>query len=124
MTNYIQFCEDGATMAMQPEGWMTAILFSYWISHFIQALEKRGGISPTNRHLLIVDGHNSHVTMEVVHKAMAIGLDLLTLPSHTSHRLQPLDVSVFGPFKRAFKRYRDAWTLQHCGRDASKMVLA
>jgi hypothetical protein len=38
MTNYIQFCEDGATMAMQPEGWMTATLFSHWILHFIQAL--------------------------------------------------------------------------------------
>jgi hypothetical protein len=62
--------------------------------------------------------------MEVVHKAMAVGLDLITLPSYTSHHLQPLDVSVFGPFKRAFKRYREAWTFQHCGRGASKMVLA
>jgi hypothetical protein len=42
MTNYIQFCEDGATMAMQHEGWMIATLFSHWISHFIQALQKRG----------------------------------------------------------------------------------
>jgi hypothetical protein len=124
MMNYIQNCENGATMAMQPEGWMTAILFSHWISHFIQSLQQRGGISLTNRHLLIVDGHNSHVTIEVVHKAMQVGLDLLTLPSHTSHRLQPLDVSVFGPFKRAFKRHRDAWTLQNAGRGASKMVLA
>jgi imidazoleglycerol phosphate dehydratase HisB len=97
-------------MAMQPERWITAFLFSQWISHFIKSLESRGGVSPTNRHLLIVDGHNSHVTLEVVHKAMGVGLDLLTLPSHTSHRLQPLDVSVFGPFKRAFKRFRDTWT--------------
>jgi hypothetical protein len=111
MMNYIQNCENGATMAMQPEGWMIAILFSYWISHFIQSLQQRGGISHTNRHLLTVDGHNFHVTIEVVHKAMQVGLDLLTLPSHTSHRLQPLDVSVFGPFKRAFKRHKDAWTL-------------
>ena len=124
MHNYIELYEEGATMAMQPEGWMTATLFSHWISHFIQSLQKKGGISPSNRHLLIVDGHSSHVTMEVVHKAMEVGLDILTLPSHTSHRLQPLDVSVFGPFKRAFKRYRDAWTLQHCGRGATKMVLA
>jgi hypothetical protein len=123
MHNYIELCEDGATMAIQPEGRMTAILFSHWISHFIQSLHKKGGISLSNRYLLIVDGHNSHVTMEVVHKAMEVGLDLVTLPSYSSHRLQPLDVTVFGPFKRAFKRYRDAWTLQHCGRDASKMVL-
>jgi hypothetical protein len=108
MHNYIELCEDGATMAMQLEGWMTATLISHWISHFIQSLHKRGGISPGSRHLLIVDGHNSHVTMEVVHKAIEVGLDLLTLPLHTNHRLQPLDVSVFGPFKRAFKKYMDA----------------
>jgi hypothetical protein len=124
MENYIEHCEDGASMAMQPEGWMTALLFSQWISHFIKALESRGGVSPTTRHLLIVDGHNSHVTLEVVQKAMEVGLDLLTLPSHTSHCLQPLDVSIFGPFKRAFKRCRDRWTLQNIGRGASKAVLA
>jgi hypothetical protein len=118
MENYIEYCKDGASMAMQPEGRMTAVLFSKWISHFINALQSRGGVSPTNRHLLIVDGHNSHVTLEVVHKAMQVGLDLLTLPSHTNHRLQPLDVSVFEPFKRAFKCYRDAWTLQNIGRGA------
>jgi hypothetical protein len=55
---------------------------------------------------------------------MEVGLDLLTLPSHTSHRLQPLDVSVFGPFKKAFKRCRDAWTLKNIRRGASKKVLA
>ena len=64
--NYIRFCEDGVAMAMQSEAWMTQFLFSSRISHFIQSLGSRGGISPENRHLLIVDGHNSHVTLEVV----------------------------------------------------------
>jgi hypothetical protein len=32
---------------------------------------------------------------------------VLTLPPHTSHKLQPLDVSVFFPFKRAFKSFVD-----------------
>ena len=57
-------------MAMQLEEWMNAFLFSQWLSHFIQALENRGGVSPRNRHLLVVDCHNLHVTLEVVHKAM------------------------------------------------------
>ena len=39
MMNFIQHCENGATMAMQPEGWMTATLFSHWISYFIQSLQ-------------------------------------------------------------------------------------
>jgi hypothetical protein len=109
--NYIARCEPGATMAMQAKAWMIGFLFSSWIAHFVEALESRGRISPTNRHLLILDGHNSHVTLDVVYKAKQNGLDLLTLPSHTSHCLQPLDCSVFRPFKCAFRGYRDAWTL-------------
>jgi hypothetical protein len=122
--NYIERCETNSTMAMQEKAWMTGRLFSSWISHFVKSLDSRGGISPTNRHLLIMDGHGSHVTLEVVYKAMQIGLDLVTLPSHTSHRLQPLDVSVFRPFKCAFRGYRDAWTLQHRGQPAQKEDLA
>ena len=115
-------------MAMQPKAWITQFLFSNWITHFINGLSTRGGISSINRHLLIVDGHNSHITLEVVMKAMKVGLDLVTLPSHTSHRIQPLDVSIFAPFKKAFKkafkRYRDAWVLRYRGKDVEKQVLA
>ena len=122
--NYIRFCEDGAAMAMQSEAWMTQFLFSSLISHFINSLGSQGGISCENRHLLIVDGHNSHVTLEVVKKSMEVGLDLVTLPSHTSHRLQPLDVSVFAPFKHGFKWYKDAWVLHNRGTSVEKQVLA
>jgi hypothetical protein len=38
---------------------------------------------------------------------MAFGLNMITLPSHTSHAFQPLDVSCFQPFKIAFKKERD-----------------
>jgi hypothetical protein len=107
-------------MAMQPQAWMTAFLFDAWISHFIAALNKRGGVSPTNRHLLVLDGHNSHVMLDVVRKAATVGLDIVTLPSHTSHHLQSLDVAVFRPFKCAFQKLRDAWILRHKCRPAQK----
>jgi hypothetical protein len=38
--NYIERCEDGTSMAMQAKAWMTGFLFSSWISHFSQAMEK------------------------------------------------------------------------------------
>ena len=120
--NYIRSYEDGAAMAMQPEAWMIQHLFSTWISHFINSLDSREGVSPQNRHLLIVDGHTSHVTHEVVMKSMEVGLDLITLLSHTCYRLHPLDVRVFVPFKCGFKRYRDAWVLQNRGHGASKEI--
>jgi hypothetical protein len=63
-----------------------------------------GGISPSNRHLLTLDGYGSHVILEAIEHAQQFGLDMITLPSHTSHALQPLDVSYFKPFKIAFKK--------------------
>ena len=60
-------------------------------------------ISPSERHLLVLDGYRSHVTLEVATLARDVGLDILTLPSHTSHAMQPLDVNVFGPFKKYFQ---------------------
>jgi hypothetical protein len=105
--NYIKHCEAGATMAMQPRSWMTSCLFSAWISYFLECVRRLGGIFLELCHLLILDGHNSHMTLEVVMEARRVGLDLLTLPSHTSDALQPLDVSVFKPYKQHFREYKD-----------------
>jgi hypothetical protein len=35
--------------------------FHAWISHFAQSIS---GITPNNQHLLILDGHGSHVTLK------------------------------------------------------------
>lgn len=122
--NYIERCESGATMAMQPRAWMTSFLFSKWISHFVKSVEPLGGVSPDRRHLLIFDGHVSHVSIDTVQEARRQGIDLITLPSHTSHAMQPLDVSLFKPFKVAFKAYRDYWTYKSAGASARKENLA
>ena len=92
---------EGACMVMQKKAWMMGTLFNEWINHFLHHVGKMYGISNENRHLLIMDGHNSHVTLDVAHTAQKIGLHLLTIPSHTSHATQPLDVSFFKPFKTA-----------------------
>jgi hypothetical protein len=84
---------------------MTAWLFSSWIDHFIVALKNHSSISLACPHLLIINGHSSYVTIDVVEKKKAMGLHLLMLPSHCSHTMQPLDVVVFKPFKSAFRVY-------------------
>ena len=87
---------------------MTKWLFHSWISHLIGTLKKTAGIDEKNKHLLVLDGHNSHVTLEVVKSTMDFGLDIISLPSHTSHALQPLDVNYFKPFKSTFRQIRDS----------------
>jgi len=67
--------------------------------------------------------HHIHVTLEVVKIAILSGLDLLILPSYTSHALQPLDASCFKPFKVAIRGFRDNWTLNHRGQSPPKEEL-
>ena len=62
---------------------------------------------PSQRRLLIMDGHSSHMTANFIAYCMKHLIDLLILPPHTSHLLQPLDVSVFAPLKRALAEETD-----------------
>lgn len=57
--------------------------------------------------MLIMDGHSSHVTAKVISFCMQNAIDLLLMPPHCSHVLQPLDVSVFAPLKRALGKETD-----------------
>ena len=59
------------------------------------------------RRLLIADGHSSHITARVITFCIGHAIDLLILPPHCSHELQPLDVGVFAPLKRALARETD-----------------
>jgi len=57
------------------------------------------------RRLLIIDGHVDHITTILI--AHYMEHDLLILPPHTSHVLQPLDVSAFSPLKHALAAETD-----------------
>lgn len=52
--------------------------------HFV-CPSKRWKMSVENRHVLIMNGRSSYVTMEFVHQARSIGLDLITLLAHILH---------------------------------------
>ena len=60
---------------------------------------KRAGSKPI---LLIMDSHGSHITGKLIAACISRSIDLLIMPPHCSHMLQPLDVGVFGPLKRFY----------------------
>ncbi|XP_059069526.1 MFS-type transporter clz9-like [Cryptomeria japonica] len=107
LQNYITKCELSACIATQKDAWMIKELFLNWLHHFVRSIP--GVVSPTNRNLLIFDSHDNHVAMTTIQEARMLGIDFLTLSAHTSHKLQPLDVSVFSPLKTYFKTERSTW---------------
>jgi hypothetical protein len=54
-----------------------------------------------------MDGHGFHVTLQAIEQVHQFSSNMVTLSSHISHVLQPLDVSCFKPIKIAFKKNRD-----------------
>ncbi|XP_050299257.1 uncharacterized protein LOC126738130 [Anthonomus grandis grandis] len=51
-------------------------------------------------------------------------IDLLSLPPHASHRMQPLDVGFFGPLKCAYNRECDKWMVSNPGKVIMQMQVA
>jgi hypothetical protein len=73
--------------------------------------------------MLIYDGHGSHTTVGIIDLAIKHGIHLFCLPPHTTHRLQPLDVSVFGPLQIAwFNRCDEILELTGEGIEAKNVV--
>ena len=82
-------------------GWTTNALGFEWLKHFDRHTKARtvGGYR-----LLILDGHESHDSMEFTAYCKANNIITLCMPAHSSHLLQPLDVGVFSPLKKAYGR--------------------
>ena len=78
-------------------GWMTTKIFQSWFPRFLKAVEER----PL---LLILDGHLTHVSIEIIEMARESDVTIVKLPPHVTDKLQPLDVSCFGPLKRLWER--------------------
>ena len=53
--------------------------------------------------VLICDGFGTHETLEILEFCLENNIILCRIPSHTSHKLQTCDLSVFGPLKAAYR---------------------
>ena len=68
--------------------------------------------SPRTKRLLIVDGHSSHINMTFINKCDSLRIILLVLPPHSTHRLQPLDVVLFGLLLTIYSNKLNSFTFQ------------
>jgi hypothetical protein len=52
--------------------------------------------------MLLLDGHESHCTLEFIEFCVTKKIILLILPPYTTHLLQPLNVAIFQPLAKYY----------------------
>jgi transposase len=112
----------GAIAGGSKNGWITSELFEKWFDHFLKAVHPE---ARSEKVLLILDGHSSHTrNINVINKARMSNVVLLSLPSHCTHRLQPLDVAFFKAANTFYDQSASSWLRSHPGRIITENEIA
>ena len=90
---------DGWQWWASNTGWTNVTICLWWLKNHFDPLTTP--TVPSERRLLIVDGHNSHVSAAFIGHCLVRAIDLMILPPHSSHMTQPLDVGIFRPLKHS-----------------------
>lgn len=77
----------GAIGAANPSGWSNEDIFFKYLEHFILHVKP----SLEDKDILLLDNHESNVSIPTIDLAKRSGVILVTFHPLTSHRLQPLD---------------------------------
>lgn len=88
-------------------GFIDTRVFSEYLDH----IQKHTHCTESKPIVLVADNLSSHNPPSVIQKAQSLGMYMVLLPPNSTHITQPLDVSVFGPFKAAWGEAISALTL-------------
>lgn len=77
-------------------GWSNEDKFLEFLGHFIYHVKQ----TKDHQVLILLDNHESHITVPAITKCQENAVMMLTFPPHTNHKQQPLHRCVFGPCKK------------------------
>jgi len=89
--------EQKCFFASSPTGWTNDSLGYSWLTTLFDCETKAKARQGRDWRLLILDGHGSHINMRFIDYCHLNRILLAVFPPHSTHRLQPLDVSLFAP---------------------------
>ena len=115
MESFMNNAPSGAIGHCTKSGWTDEESFMKWLKHFTSIAKP----SKEEKHLIILDGHHSHKTLQAVEFARANGIEMLTLPPHCTHKMQPLDRTFFKSLKSGYNAAADTWMVANRGRKIS-----
>ena len=91
---------EGTKFGVSDSGWMEENFHSWFSSMFIPKVIPLLSTGPV---VLFLDGHHSHLSIELLLLAREKKVHIICLPPNTTHVLQPLDVGVYAPVKQAWR---------------------
>ena len=103
MSSWVEGGPRDCLYSCTERGWMMDVVFENWLQKFATVNDTS---KPT---LLIMDGHNSHITYAASKFCHDHNIILLCLPPQTTHALQPLDVGVFKAMKNTWRNLLKTW---------------
>ncbi|KAJ8877678.1 hypothetical protein PR048_022133 [Dryococelus australis] len=111
----VAWAPPGTIFEAHPSGWIQINPLTQWFQHFIEFA------NPTKEKpvLLLLDDHFSHPqNIDLIDLAKTNHVTIVSLPSHSSYKLQPLDKSFMGPLKVYYCEEIRQW-LRHNERTVS-----
>jgi len=93
-----------AFFAASPNGWTNDELGRNWLERVFDRTTKKKARSGRSYRLLILDGHGSHVNMDFLEYAAKHKILVAIYPPHSTHSLQPLDISLFNPLANYYSQ--------------------
>ncbi len=81
-------------------GYINKETFTKYIDNFVDWLIETGKLDNNQTHLVLMDGHTAHTNnWSAIQSLIAANIQVILIPAHTSHFLQPLDKNPFSSFK-------------------------
>lgn len=98
---FLALAPVGSGGSANASGWMMAPDFLMFLQHF----QKYAKASENDPALLLLDNHDSHLSIAALDFCKANSICVLSFPPHCTHKLQPLDRTIFGALKTSYYKY-------------------
>lgn len=98
------------SIAYSPSGWMTSDLMISFLFGLSLKMQKQP-------FALVMDHYPGHMTTAVLEHAEKLRIQLIFVPKKRTGQLSPLDVGIFGPFKKKVNASMIRWRLNNPGQE-------
>ncbi|CAK1597581.1 unnamed protein product [Parnassius mnemosyne] len=109
-------CNSDMIATVSDSGWINESIFLDYLRHFISF------VKPTKEEpvLIILDNHESHISLGAYELFREYNLQVLSLPPHVSHKMQPLDLTIFSSLKMAYNKECELYMVNNPGKRISQ----